>query len=41
MARGSAGESVLHKHLRILDAFEARRPFLTLTEIADAADLSM
>lgn len=41
MARGSAGESVLHKRLRILDAFEARRPFLTLTEIADAADLSM
>ncbi|OJV95432.1 MAG: hypothetical protein BGO47_02820 [Microbacterium sp. 67-17] len=40
MARGSAGESVLHKHLKILDAFEARRPFLTLTEIADAAGLS-
>lgn len=39
MARGSDGESVLHKHLRILDAFEARRPFLTLSEIATAADL--
>lgn len=41
MARGSDGESVLHKHLRILDAFEARRPFLTLTEIAEVAGLSV
>ena len=34
MARGSAGESVLHKHLRILESFDAWHPFLTLTEIA-------
>lgn len=37
MARGSAGESVLHRHLRILEAFDAWHPFLTLSEIADAA----
>lgn len=40
MARGSAGESVLHKHLRVLDAFDSARPFLSLTEIADAAGLA-
>ena len=40
MARGSAGESALHKHLRVLDSFDARRPFLTLAEIADAAGLA-
>lgn len=40
MARGSAGESVLHKHLRVLDAFEPLTPFLTLTQIADAAGLA-
>lgn len=40
MARGSGGESALHKHLRVLDAFDAMRPFLTLTEIADAAGLA-
>src|SRR6478609_9411911 len=40
MARGSDGESVLHKHLRVLDAFDALRPFLTLTEIADASGLA-
>lgn len=40
MARGSAGESVLHKHLRILDAFDPLHPFLTLSEIADAAGLA-
>ena len=40
MARGSAGESVLHKHLRILESFDAWHPFLTLTEIADAAGLA-
>lgn len=39
MARGSAGESVLHRHLRILEAFDAWHPFLTLSEIADAAGL--
>lgn len=41
MARGSAGESVLHKHLRVLQAFDALRPFLTLTEIADASGLAL
>ncbi|MGC5222354.1 IclR family transcriptional regulator [Micromonospora sp. DT81.3] len=40
MARGSAGESVLHKHLRVLESFEPLRPFLTLAEIADAAGLA-
>lgn len=40
MARASAGESVLHKHLRVLGAFEAAVPFLTLTEIADRAGLA-
>jgi DNA-binding IclR family transcriptional regulator len=41
MARGSAGESVLHKHLRVLQAFDSLRPFLTLTEIADAAGMPL
>lgn len=40
MARGSAGESVLHKHLRILQSFDAWHPFLTLSEIADTAELA-
>jgi DNA-binding IclR family transcriptional regulator len=40
MARGSDGESALRKHLRVLDAFDALRPFLTLTEIAQAAGLA-
>lgn len=40
MARGSAGESVLHKHLRILESFDAWHPFLTLTEIADVTGLA-
>ncbi|HEY6800634.1 MAG TPA: IclR family transcriptional regulator [Agromyces sp.] len=39
MARGSAGRSVLYRHLRILEAFDAWHPFLTLSEIADAAGL--
>lgn len=39
MARGSAGLSVLSRHLRILEAFDAWHPFLTLSEVADAADL--
>lgn len=39
MARGSDGETVLHKHLRVLDAFDARHPFLSLAEIAAIADL--
>jgi DNA-binding IclR family transcriptional regulator len=40
MARGSAGESVLSKHLRVLEAFDALRPFLTLAEISEAAALA-
>jgi len=40
MARASDGESVLHKHLRVLGAFEAAVPFLTLTEIADRSGLA-
>lgn len=40
MARGSAGRSVLHRHLAILEAFDAWHPFLTLSEIADAAGLA-
>jgi DNA-binding IclR family transcriptional regulator len=32
---------VLHKHLRVLQAFDALRPFLTLTEIADGAALPL
>ncbi|WES63379.1 IclR family transcriptional regulator [Microbacter sp. GSS18] len=39
MAHRSDGESVLHKHLRVLQAFEIDRPFLTLTEIAEATGL--
>lgn len=39
VARGSAGESVLHRHLRVLESFDAWHPFLTLSEIADAAGL--
>ncbi|WP_194396871.1 IclR family transcriptional regulator [Microbacterium atlanticum] len=39
MARGSAGESVLHRHLRVLESFDAWHPFLTLSEIADAAGI--
>lgn len=40
MARGSDGESVLQKHLRVLDSFTALSPFLTLSEIAEAAGLA-
>jgi len=40
VARASGGESVLSKHLRVLGAFEAAVPFLTLTEIADRAGLA-
>lgn len=40
MARGSDGESVLHKHLRVLDAFEPQRPELTLSEIIDVTGLA-
>ena len=41
MARRSAGESALHRHLRVLDAFDALRPFLTLGELARAAGLPL
>lgn len=40
MARGSDGESVLHKHLRILDTFDMRHPFRTLGEISAASGLA-
>ena len=40
MARASDGESVLHKHLRVLGTFEAAVPFLTLSEIAERAGLA-
>lgn len=40
MAHRSAGESVLSKHLRVLESFDARRPFLTLSEIAESAELA-
>ncbi|WP_417562089.1 IclR family transcriptional regulator [Microbacterium sp.] len=40
MARRSDGESALSKHLRVLEAFDALRPFLTLTEIAQTAGLA-
>ncbi|MFT4212906.1 MAG: IclR family transcriptional regulator [Microbacterium sp.] len=40
MARGSAGESVLHRHLRVIESFDAWHPFLSLSEIADAAGLA-
>ena len=39
MARASGGESALHKHLRVLDAFDAQHPFRNLTELAAAANL--
>lgn len=39
MARGSGGESVLHKHLRVLGAFETRHPYLTLGEVAERSGL--
>lgn len=39
MARGSAGESALHRHLRVLDAFDTLHPFRTLTEVAREAGL--
>lgn len=40
MARGSAGESALHRHLRVLDTFDTLHPFRTLGQIAEAADLA-
>ncbi|WP_448811256.1 IclR family transcriptional regulator [Agromyces bauzanensis] len=41
MARGSNGESVLSKHLRVLGAFEASEPFLTLSELSERAGLAL
>ena len=41
MARGSDGESVLHMHLRVLQAFDVLRPFLTLTEIVETTGLAV
>ncbi|MEI3845824.1 MULTISPECIES: IclR family transcriptional regulator [unclassified Microbacterium] len=40
MARASDGESVLHKHLRVLQAFDLLRPCLTLTEIVEETGLA-
>jgi len=40
VARASDGESVLHKHLRVLGSFEAAVPFLTLSEISARAGLA-
>jgi DNA-binding IclR family transcriptional regulator len=34
MAKNSAGTSSLHRHLRVLGAFDAVRPFRTLSELA-------
>jgi len=39
MARKSAGESALRRHLRVLSAFDTRHPFLTLREVAVRAEL--
>lgn len=39
MARSSAGRSALSRHLRLLEAFSAEAPFLSLSEIARATDL--
>lgn len=41
MARNSAGESVLHRHLRILGTFDAWHPYLTLTEIAQTSGIAL
>jgi DNA-binding IclR family transcriptional regulator len=40
MARASNGESVLSKHLRVLGAFEASDPFLTLSAISERTGLA-
>jgi len=40
MAHRSAGRSTLARHLAVLDAFDALHPFLTLGEIAAAADFA-
>ncbi|MCK6066211.1 MULTISPECIES: IclR family transcriptional regulator [Microbacterium] len=41
MARESAGESVLRRHMRVLESFDAWHPFLTLSEIAEASGLAV
>lgn len=41
MAHRSSGESALHRHLRLLEVFDARHPFLTLKELASASGLPM
>lgn len=41
MARRSAGESSLSRHLRVMDAFDATRPFLTLTELSRQTGLAI
>ena len=41
MARDSQGESVLRKHLRVMDVFDAAHPFRTLTEISDVSGLAL
>ncbi|MCU1639566.1 MAG: DNA-binding transcriptional regulator, IclR family [Microbacteriaceae bacterium] len=40
MARASGGESVLGKHLRVLGAFEASVPFLSLSQLAARSGLA-
>nr|WP_315267588.1 IclR family transcriptional regulator [Microbacterium lemovicicum] len=40
MARASGGESVLSKHLRVMEAFDAADPFLSLSDIAARAGLA-
>jgi DNA-binding IclR family transcriptional regulator len=40
MVRSSQGQSVLGRHLAVLDAFDALHPFRTLSQIADAAGLA-
>ncbi|MEQ6897006.1 IclR family transcriptional regulator [Microbacterium sp. KR10-403] len=40
MARASGGESALRKHLRVLDAFDAFHPYLTLARIAEIAGMA-
>ena len=39
MERMPESDSVLHRHLRVLDTFDVRHPFLTLSEIAVASGL--
>jgi DNA-binding IclR family transcriptional regulator len=41
MARGSAGRSVLSRHLAVLAAFDIDFPFLTVAQVGRRADLSV